>query len=316
MSNSQGPLGRTWGGVEPSYLDVDHEPVRIKEPFTKRNWKSTTSRDAWDTLHSRMSAAKSEAEWRSVIDEETDRKAAIIHVNNHNRDVWLERVAKHDLFYRPIRYTAPYDGYSHKHMPVDRTDPERVTYAAIALEEEHVETFEHAETGNPDRVDHEAIGELLGFPKCCRRFFDEVWVKGRKLDPIYEIACNSGNAEAVDGDPNHILIKDPNPGANVMWRYTGLSFLTHLPCSWDCEDSIEVARHRYRVMCNHGYQDAADGLVEWLSQPHEWTGHKAICEVRNQHAMVCSHTTSYWQKKTVTWGGPHNPGGSVFQGHD
>lgn len=302
---------------DPVYrTDVPVEPVRL-DPFENTNWKSAAARDEWAELLDTMSKAKTFAEWYSVLDPDCARDAAIIHINNYNREKWLRRLGEHDLHYRDIRYSKPYGGFSHKFFPTDEHDPERLTYAVIGQTEEIVEEMKDAELNGGRHARHDIVGQHLGFPDCCRSFFNDEWVgegdtyQQRKIDPMYEITCNSGNAERIDGDPHTLQVMDPNPGANVLWRYFGWSFVTHLPCSWDCEASIEIARNRYRIMAENGYEDAANALYHWLSSPHTWDGLHGICNVRNQYMTAESTTSSYWEKKTIVWDKPHAPGGAV-----
>lgn len=297
--------------IQPDYKDVED---RIDlEPFAKTNWKTKESREQFKELQRLGSQAKAEAEWRSVMDGETDRKAAIIHVRDQNREEWIERVGEHGLHFKPIKYTQPFNGFAHKHHPTTKSDPNRITYAAIAEEEKYVDQFYDAEHEN--HTDHNTVGRLLGFPECCRRFFDEVWMGngdiGRKLDPMYEITCNSENVESIDGDPNQLKVVTPNPGANILWKHYGMSFLTHIPCSWDCEHSIEIARNRYRIMVENGYEEVANLMSEWLSLPAEWTGYHAIGEIRNRHMTASSKTSNYWRKKRIVWKDKHKAGGSI-----
>lgn len=284
---------------------AEDNEVRI-EPFTKTNWKSAEARDEWNEWMTRMRQAKDAAEWLSVMDDRTDRTAAIIHVNNHNRETWLQRISEHDLVYRPIRYSEPYDGFSHKHRPTDKHDPERVTYAVISESEEIAEDFVNAESEGEKR--HSDIGEYLGFPECCREFFGDVWLGGT-IDPMYEIAENSGNAEQL-GD-NDIRIVDPDPRANILWRYFGVSFITHIPCSFDCEHTHEIAQARGEIMADNGYKEEANRLFQWLSMPHIWTGHNGLMHIRNQYIIGSSQTSTYWNERRIVWDEKHKQGGSI-----
>lgn len=287
--------------TEPQYHPDFGEYKSELQPFTKFNWKSAQSRDAWVEPYQRMTEAKDEAEWLSVMDDNTDRKAAIIHVSHNNRDKWLQRVGENDLHYRGIRYSAPYDGFSHEFIPAQENDPERITYAVIAENSDIADQMEEAELEKSGYERHTKVGKLLGFPECCRDFFYENFVENGIRDPMYEVACNSGNASCIEDNCNHIRIEDPNPGNNILWRYFGLSYITHFPCSWDCENSLEVARDRYRVMAENGYEEAADHLNEWLRQPFEWSGYHGIAHIESDHVTASSNTSNYLDEKQIVW---------------
>ena len=287
--------------IEPTYNEHFGEIDIEVPPFTQHNWQNAESRDQWKELFREMRSAKDVAEWRSVIDDETDRKAAIIHVDHQNRDEWLEKVGEHDLHYRAIRYSEHYSGFSHRVRPADPNDPRRMTYAVISKNPDIADKMEEAENEMDGRERHDMVGNLLGFPDCCRDFFNKDWVDRGIRDPMYEISCNSDSAEVVDGDRNHIRIPDANPGACVLWRYFGLSFITHMPCSWDCENSIELARERYRIMAENGYEEAADAMYQWLELPFSWTCINGIAHIQNQHVTAPTNSSVYLDKKRIDW---------------
>jgi hypothetical protein len=282
------------------------------EPFTKTNWKTASSRDEWSELLQEAAHAKQVAEWRSVMDGSTERKAAIIHVDNNNREKWIRRVGEYNLHYRDIRYSKPYNGYSHKFLPTDENDLERITYSVIAENPDIADKMEEAELEMGGEERHRTVGELLGFPDCCLDHFADVWLgDDRKIDPMYEASCNTGCAEAIDGNRNHVYIPDQNPWTNSMYRYFGWSFITHLPCSWDCEKSEEIAKSRGSIMDENGYTDAANALYKWLYKPMTWTGYKSLAHIRNEHMIGSAGTSCYWNEKKIVWNDEHPQGGSI-----
>lgn len=315
--------------IQPSYAqtDVNGNPIddeqreQLREhlsddgapDFTKSNWKTAESRDAWKDVLNRAKQGMKEAEWRSVLDDETDRKAAIVHINNRNREKWLRRVSQHDLAYRDVMFSEANDGYSHKFKATDRYDPTRQTYSVIAVNDDVADQMEESILGSG--FEHEdTVGRLLGFPKCCRDFFFDQWHNEGHIDPIYEITCNTDSVEMVDGDPEHLRVVDPSAGANIMWRYFGLSFITHLPCAWDCEESIEIARDRYRIMAENGYKEAADALYQWLEAPATWSGLHSQALIKNEHFIGKSKTSLYPNKKRIIWGEQHETGSALDDG--
>lgn len=274
-------------------VDVDNH--------VETNWKSAGSREVWKDVFQEMQTAQKEAEWRSVLDEDTDRKAAIIHLTNYNREKWLKLLSRNNLIYEDIRYSKPYAGYSHKHYPTSIDDPERHTYAVIAEDEDILHKMKEAELEMEGPEKHRIKGELLGFPDCCTEFFNQVWLADSQIDPMYEAACNTPSAEPIDGDHAEIHIKDPNAGINPLWRYVGARFITHMPCSFECEHSVEIARDRHRIMHENGAGEAADAMAEWLSTPFEWSANNALARVSNKHMIARSHTSSYLKKKRIVW---------------
>lgn len=312
--------------VDPKYVDTningtelsaaDLEAMRDKrvklEPFAQHNWKSLESRDEWRPLLKKAAEGKREAEWRSVRSGKTERSAAIINVTNYNREKWLRRLSENDLVYRDIRYSEPYDGFSHKFFPTSIDDPERHTYAVIAQNEDIADKMEEAELEYGPVEKHRTVGEFLGFPDCCVDHFIEAWHDNDMIDPMYETTCNTPEATAKDGDREDLWLDESvPPWANVLWRYFGWAFVTHIPCSWSCEQSVEIGESRGEIMAENGYRDEANALWKWLDSPHVWTGKNSIANIRNRHVTGQSGTSSYWSKKRIVWKAEHEPGGSV-----
>lgn len=287
--------------VEPHYHEHFGDYKIDTGSYTALNWKTPRSRDSWADVFNKMGQAKAEAEWLSVLDDETDRKCAIIHIDNNNREKWLRRVGKHGLHFRDIRFSEPYGGFAHEFSPTSANDPERITYSVIAPNSDIADKVEEAETELSGVEKHNTVGKFLGFPECCRNFFMEDWVNNSIRDPMYEISCNTPSAEMVDDDPNEIIVKEPNDGTNILWRYFGISYLTHMPCSWECEKSVELARNRYRIMSENGYQDEAQLINKWLQQPHTWSGYHGQAHIQNPHVTSKVNSSCYLDEKNVTW---------------
>lgn len=306
--------------VEPQYVQTDHNgdpltdeereqvmqhKVRPEQGFTKTNWKTADDRDKYAEHFEQFSEARTLAEWRSVLSDKTDRKAAIIHVTNTNREKWLRRVGDLGLHYRDIRYTAPYDGYAHEFKGTSADNPNRVTYAVIAENKDIADKMEEAELEMGGFERHDTVGELLGFPECCRRsFWDNFGVAPSTdawVDPMYEIACNTPSAEPTEGDRQNLRLEDPDPRLNILNRYWGGSFITHMPCSFECEASAEIAQQRGEIMAEHGMRDTANAMYRWLDMPAVWEAQRGIVHVRNPAWIGSANGSGYWSMKRIVW---------------
>jgi len=116
-------------------------------------------------------------------------------------------------------------------------------------------------------MDNDKIGELLGFPKCCRTFFTKYWSDEQFLDtswPMYEES--EQNAEGP-------------PECNVLLRWAGLRFVQHLPHSFQCEESVKIGRQFAQLGNVLGYHDEVAWLYEMLSWPVEWSALHGIGEI-------------------------------------
>jgi len=92
-------------------------------------------------------------------------------------------------------YSEPYGGFAHEFSPTDKNDLERITYSVIAENPDIADKMEEAENEMQGHERHDTVGELLGFPDCCREFFNKDWLDGSIRDPMYEISCNTPSAE-------------------------------------------------------------------------------------------------------------------------
>lgn len=71
----------------------------------------------------------------------------------------------------------------------------------------------------------ELIGQLLGFPACCRESFQRLWVEKRVNDQAPYTGAFAGPWES-----------------NVLFRHIGVRAVPHLPCSGDCAETLSMAR--------------------------------------------------------------------------
>lgn len=74
--------------------------------------------------------------------------------------------------------------------------------------------------------DHITAGLLLGYPKCCAEFFTNEYTKGN-LNPIH---------------------KPTNPWTNLTQRDKDAAFLSHFPCSSECEGSMIIAKENFKLL--------------------------------------------------------------------
>ena len=298
--------------VDPRYHDRfgDYDPD--VDSFASYNWKSKAAKDQWNDLVDRMMNVSAAAEWQAVLDDEAPRKLALVNVSHGNMESWLTRAGKHGLVTRTLQYVEPYSGFAHGHTHTGRDNPERLCFTAVAETEDVLDAAEEAYESEDSATKHSRLGELLGFPACCRDHFLENWLGEPSHDPMYEAACNTPSAERVEAtdEYDHVRVTDPSPWVNPMWRYFGLRFITHLPCSFECEASERIAYHRGRLIEAQD-EEAAHALKSWLDAPFTWSGHNAIAHIRNEAVAAQVNSSPYLQEKRITWKGEHAPGGKV-----
>lgn len=110
------------------------------------------------------------------------------------------------------------------------------------------------------------VGELLGYPKCCQNFFDKYWNEQKFRDltiPAIE------NGDGVDG-----VIE-----SNILGRWAGIRWVSHMPCSFQCEASIKQGKQTRQLAIDHGKQEAADIIDRVLNMPVEYSCMHGIAEI-------------------------------------
>ncbi len=151
--------------------------------------------------------------------------------------------------------------------------------------------------------DDEQLGQLLGYPACCRRFFRQVWVEQRCVDTTWAMAANTatpeGSALTVDGIENQL--------ANILWRWIGVRAVPHLPCRFDCPATLRFGEQMLEVAARAGYVDEAGWAREVLSWPVEWSGLHGIAEIKTPVLKISARTDATARKLTVRWTGTGYP---------
>ena len=159
------------------------------------------------------------------------RPVATVHLSSAGFDQELARYVELGLWVLPLRRFKPMSGMAHRFYDPEPGGPFGV-YTVVARDRELLYEFRSAHEAS----DHERIGELLGYPPCCRRFFREVWPTD--VDPILPMALASG-ARSEGGE---LVVEDYYPEVLPVVRYFGLRVVPHLPCSFRCEESRKFAQ--------------------------------------------------------------------------
>lgn len=259
-------------------------------PFTKIAWKGQDIRDQWNNRINRISRLHHEAEYRMVLD--GYRKCATLHIDNYNLEDRIERIMNDGLVWLPIARSKKYSGFSHKHLYTKKGNPESFVYGVLSRDIEDARLFREV---SKRRTDHNKIGELLGYPSCCTKFFTEVWSKDI-FDPLYESAINTKNAKVL-GDS--VIVDDYSEYCNQYLRYFGLRITTHLPCNLKCSRSIEIGEVWLKLMHEIDYT-ATEWLIQILKLPIEWSILKGIAKINTPLFVgVCNTVFTAREKKVI-----------------
>ncbi len=153
------------------------------------------------------------------------------------------------------------------------------------------------------RRDSNAIGELLGYPPCCRQFFQRFFVEQQLNDPTWSIA-QSSILSRRNGDS--IILSGP-PQLNLLLRSIGLRAVSHFPCSMDCADSLILANQFMDLGRSLHLSDEVEWLNEMLCWPVEWSALHGIAEIRTPVVKISAPTDATAEKFTIQWIGKGYP---------
>lgn len=157
------------------------------------------------------------------------------------------------------------------------------------------------------RRDDAAIGRLLGYPACCRGFFDHLVADGHAADPTWFIAANTGGATR---DANTVTVAGPR-ALNILLRYIGVRTIPHLPCRLNCADSAHSASGFLDLAGSLGFGAAREAALDILNWPAEWSAVHGIAEIKTPVMKISTRTTRTAGKFVVRWlGGRFPPDGA------
>lgn len=260
--------------IEPRY-PTDYDGTLDITHIEKHNWKSTESRDRWRGPLDACRDAYPLVELLAVASDGSDRELAIIDRGTLREDHVVNLIANNGLKTNVEHNEAfIYD------------DPDKLEEAKKAHE----------------AGDHETLGRLFGYPECCVEAFEDVDDVTRP--PIYEIACNSGNVEEFPDDQT-LLLEQPSAINNIIWQYLGYQFISHIPCSFDCEETEEIGKLHGELYRELDLGEEAEDLWEFLSTPTTWSGFHGLSNIRNGYLIGSTNVPDYWDEKVVVWGEEH-----------
>jgi len=255
-------------------------------PFTKIFWKKEN--DKIVDLIQRASHICNLAEYETV--RRKLRKVYTFHVRPRGFEDQIERITNDGLFWIPIQRSKCYEGFSHKHFPTSKDDPQSTVYGAVSWKLEYAQKFKKASQG---KCDHKILAELLGYPKCCANFFTKVWAEGY-YDPIWQAAENT---EGAKREGNTITLKT-NGYANECMRYFGLRIVPQLTCSFQCEESEKQGKMFLKVMKELD-EKAAEFLLDYLKGDITWSVLHGIAQIETRDFIGITNSMPATEKFTI-----------------
>jgi hypothetical protein len=263
--------------------------------FTRYAWVIDQARETWEPRLTRITTAFREIEWRAVV--AGVRRCAIAMAAPEEFLDLGPRWAAAGLTAVPVEIAgASGQPYSATSVPLRSGEPFAFRFA-VGRPDDTVAFVAAWEQAN-----QEAIGDLLGYPACCREFFRRVWVDDEMVDTTWPMARNSLSANGETA----LDVAGP-PQANILWRWMGVRAVPHLPCRFDCAATVAFADELVAVGRELGYGDEMDWMTEVLSWSVEWSALHGIAEVVTPILKVSTRTDATARKYTVRRRGDRNP---------
>lgn len=257
---------------------VDLLDFRLPD-FTRLSWVSDTARSVWEPRLTRIAAAWAEVEWRSVL--AGVRECALVSCSPAALPSAVAQWAQWGLSVTEVAVQgASRHPYTSAVLPVEPGKP--TLLRVVVGNPRSTAAFKRAHLGH----DHDTMGRLLGYPPCCRQFFGSVWIQHHRVDTTWSMAANT-----VPVGPDETLIELSGPAvANILWRWMQIRAVPHLPCSFDCVATVELANRLRQVGTQAGFQQEFDWMEEILSWSAEWSALHGIAEIKTPVVKVSTRT--------------------------
>ena len=256
--------------------------------FTRLSWVSEEARQVWEPRLKSISRAWLDIEWLSVPAK--IRSCSLTRLSPEAFTREAVRWASHRLSMLPLQIEGASD-QPYSSTPRSPEPGKPSVLCVVVGTPETVARFKEAW----DVHNNEEIGTLLGYPPCCRSFFQQVWVEQKCVDTTWTMAANT--VEPKDG---MVLIElSESPLANILWRWMSVRAVPHLPCRFDCAATVELGERLLQVGRQAGYSSEVDWIRQLLSWPVEWSALHGIAEIKTPILKVSTRTDATARKYLV-----------------
>jgi hypothetical protein len=266
-------------------------------PFTRTAWVSSAAKQTWEQAIQDCAALVSELEIESVA--AGQRPCSWQTMKRESLPDFVKRCAEKGLSVLPVKWIGDLNGFLH-YTPEGNTS----VYNIIARKLEDALRFREAF----EKGDHEAQGEMLGFPKCCREAFAANWKAGY-FDPIWQSAIS--DYPLTMPEENRLRTIDAHPFSNPLLRYIGLRVGFHIPHSFRCADTIAAGIERLSLAKDQGLVKILESL---LSMPMRAELFHGILTVRTPLFYLITYSVPTEEKYIIEVNGDFIPKEGAWPG--
>ena len=271
----------------------DHPPKQ----FVRLSWADAEAEAVWGARIREVCACITELEWRSIL--EGVRVCALTSVDPNELHALRLKLTPYGLTVAPLEKIAKEDCYISSIR--NARDGEPFNYWCAIGRVSDVRLMESAHASH----DEEAVGRLLGYPACCIGFHNRVWIDERFVDTTWPMAQNTVKKKSIT--PTHVEIPEVS-GCNVLLRWLGPRIVFHLPCSFECRSTVELADKFTEIARSAGFHLEMDWLEEMLHWPVEWTALHGLAEIKTAMVTISTVTDVTAETYRVSYAGAATPG--------
>lgn len=285
---------RNWEGQMRSSFSMQRFDYRLDE-FTRHSWANDEAEAIWGPRIGMICACIKELEWRAVL--EGVRACALTSVIQAEFQAFSSMLAPYGLIVAPLKKIAARQGYTTFCTPPREGEP--FDYWCAIGRVPDVQLLEAAQLSN----DEEAVGRLLGYPPCCIHF-KQLLTEERFIDTTWPMAQNTTEKRSIT--PTHIEISGASR-CNILLQWIGPRIIFHLPCSFNCRPTLELAAKFMEIARSAGFHQEMEWLEEMLSWPVEWSALYGLAEIATPVGTVSTVTDATAEEYRVTYIGAGKP---------
>jgi hypothetical protein len=282
-------------------VPMDLLAAKADLPQTSITWVSSGLALSWRERFQKIARVHKDLEYLSVA--HGLRAACRIQVGAADLKSQTEAFRALGLVLIPFSRVGSRGGFLHVAQPAVPNQPWE--YTCIASRREVIAN--RLRRALAERDDEE-IGQLLGYPECCRRFFCDVWDCGYH-DPVWQSAFNSKDDSSVWSRDGRRITLEGEASLNPFLRYVGVRVLFHIPHSLNCARSLSIASQLTSLGRKLECQNEMDWIEEILAWPLEWDLEGGTATIRSPNFTIKApsiHTLQQWSVK-ITFTGDRIP---------
>ncbi len=238
--------------------------------MTRYTWSSSAARNIWSARLQRVGELRRWLELETVLSGLRDWALVQVAATELPNYSALARQRGLDLATLDCRPSEAAHARAPTHQP----------QLVLLAHPTRLEEFRQAVAAASDEL--HTVG--AGYPSCCQHMADSrSGVAGSRFPP-WRVARG-----ALAGHPtSDAHTSSVHWWSNILWASIGLVPVSHVPCSFECDETGALSRARATLMSDLGYGEEQRWLEEFLSSPVEWSTLHGIVQVHGPLLRTCS----------------------------